>query len=76
MNPKKIGFINDAKRPIVKAHLAEIIQAIVGAGKLPTTSDARQAVEDAVVKEAECLSGKKAGRDLGVVMNPEFLTVH
>ncbi len=29
--------------------------------------------EEAVIREVEYISGKKAGRDFGVVMNPEFL---
>ena len=32
-----------------------------------------RSVEDVVIKELELVSGKKVGKDFGVVMNPEFL---
>ncbi len=129
VNPTKVEIINWGRSPIVEAGMSELIEEMVGAGRLRATTNTAEAVEasevslicvgtpsnpngsldltyvkrvcenigDALKEKArrhtvvirstmlpgtiegvvvptlEEHSGKKAGKDLGVCMNPEFL---
>ena len=128
-NPVKVDIVNQGKSPIVEAGIDELMNEMVGAGRLRATGDALEAVreselslvcvgtpsqpngsldlsyikrvcqeigagmeqkqarhtivirstmlpgtiEGVVIPALEVYSGKKAGRDFGIAINPEFL---
>ncbi len=128
-NPVKVEIVNQGKSPIVEAGIDELINEMVGAGRLRATTDPLAAVKESelslvcvgtpsqpngsldlsyikrvcqeigagieqketrhtvvirstmlpgtiegvVIPALEVYSGKKAGKDFGIAINPEFL---
>jgi GDP-mannose 6-dehydrogenase len=45
LNPEKVGMVNDGKSPIVEPGLAQLINEMVGEGRLRATSSCQEAVD-------------------------------